>query len=622
MKRIDGCLINLFLTVFMIMTFPLVSLSQTIILSEDFESGVFPSTWSQYTLSSDGGWNYGDSATLSSQYYRIPEHGNFLSTNADACQCNKSSDYVITPYLDLSSFATIFMNFNAYFEGDKNWGQGAEFYAEKATVEISIDSGETWTVIDSLKGQRYQWADYELNLSAFKGYSSVLIAFHYDDNTDLSGYSGFGCAIDNVLIYEPVERDMSLVSLDNSQYSLSGNNTFYGKTRNIGASPVYSFDLNYAVNSGMPVTATISGDTILPFDYYNFTHAVPYNAIAGIDTIKFWISNVNGLGGDMISANDSAEKVISFVSAFVQRKILVEEFTSANCTGCSAVNAVINPLLDSNASKIAQIRYHGLDDIMYLYNTLDNDIRTSYYDIDAFPDVIADGLNSLNTQQNIDSLYNIPSFFNLQLSASFDDSLIYLDITSTSNADVISGNCILYVALVEDLQFQDPPGLNGETVFPKVLRKMFPNAGGISIGTPVLNQSDHFSFTCLNDTLFNAENLYAVAFLQDKHSKIVYQSAISKVVPTDTTGYAASDENFLILIYPQPASDILTIGPALSDYGFHVLLITDISGKTVFVKSLDNDNSISIDVSAFSQGYYLLSLQGESSFRKLIPIVH
>jgi len=606
----------------MVMTFSFVSLSQTVILSEDFESGVFLSTWSQYTLSSDGGWNYGDSATLSSQYYRIPEHGNFLATNADACQCNKSSDYVITPYLDLSSFTTIFMNFNAYFEGDKNLGQGAEFYAEKATVEISIDSGETWTVIDSLKGQRYQWKDYELNLSAFAGYSSVLLTFHYNDNTAVSGYPGFGCAIDNVIIYEPVARDMSLISLDNPEYSLYGNNTFYGKIRNIGASPVYSFDVNYSVNSGLPVTTTVSGDTIFPFEFHNFSHATPYNATTGIDTIKLWISNVNGLGSDMINGNDTVGKVMSFVSSFVQRKILVEEFTSANCTGCSAVNAVINPLLDSNATKIAQIRYHGLDDIMYLYNTLDNDIRTTYYDIDAFPDVIADGLNRLNTQQHIDSLYNVPSFFNLQLSASFDDSLIYLDITSTSNADVISGNCILYVALVEDLQFQDPPGLNGETVFPKVLRKMFPNAGGISIGIPVLNQSDHFSFTCLNDTLFNVGNLYALAFLQDKHSKIVYQSAISKVVPTDTTGYAVSDENFSILIYPQPASDILTIGRALSEYGFHELLITDITGKTIFSKSVNNENEISIDVSSYRQGYYLLSLQGESRLVKLISIVH
>ena len=611
------------LFIFTVITFPFFSISQTTVLSEDFEPGTIPSGWSQYTLSTDNGWKYGDSATLSSQYYRIPEHGNFLATNADACQCNKGSDYLITPYFDLSAMSAVFMNFSSYFEGDKNWGLGAEFYAEKATVEVSTDSGETWIIIDSLEGQRYQWVSHELNLSAFAGYPSVLISFRYNDNTIVSGYPGFGYAIDDIKIYEPVQRDLSLISIGNSQYSISGNTIFSGKLRNIGATAIYSFDLNYSIDGGTKVTSHVSGDTIQPFAYYDFTHLVPFNASAGIDTLQFWVNNVNGLGNDLMTGNDSLGKIISFVSSFVQRKILVEEFTSANCSGCSTVNAIINPLLDSNASKVAQIRYHGLDDVMYFYDPPDNELRTSYYDIEAFPQVIADGQCSLSSQQDIDSIFNGPSVFNIHISALLNGSLIYMDVSSISYADVISGDLILYLALVEDKQFQNPPGLNGETFFPKVLREMIPDAGGNSIGTPVLNQTDHFLFTLPNDTAYNAENLFAVAFVQDKHSKIVYQSASAKVISLDTTSLSVPNENYSINIYPQPADNILTIGTLFSKMDFQKLSITDLSGKIIYSKKVNQgSNFISIDVSAFQDGCFVLTLGGKASYRKLISIVH
>jgi len=78
--------------------------AQTILLSEDFETQAFPSGWTQNTNASDGGWILGTSTELESQYWSITTHGNFIATNDDACDCDKSMDYLIMPLLDFSAF--------------------------------------------------------------------------------------------------------------------------------------------------------------------------------------------------------------------------------------------------------------------------------------------------------------------------------------------------------------------------------------------------------------------------------------------------------------------------------------------------------------------------------------
>ncbi|MFH0865845.1 MAG: choice-of-anchor J domain-containing protein [Bacteroidota bacterium] len=596
--------------------------SQTILLDEDFEDGSFPSGWTQFTLSNDGGWNYGDSLSLSSQYFRIPSHTHFLATNDNSCQCNKKNDYLITPYLDFSSFNTVFMNFDVYFEGEKNWGFGAEFNSEKATIEISTDSGETWQVVDSLSGLKYFWKSLEINLSEYAGNPAVLFTFKYNDYSYFSGYEAYGCAIDNVLIYEPAPRDIFFKSIDNDTYSLSGSTFVSGTFRNIGADTVKSFDANYRVNDSTIITSGISGINALPFDYASFLHSVPFVANPGIDTVFAWLGNVNGLGIDNNSSNDSLTKIISFVPYFTQRKILVEDFTSANCTGCAQDNVWLNPLLDSNENNVAQIRYHGLNDEMYLFNPLENDDRAAFYDISSFPAIFGDGKTKVKNQHDIDSLAAVPGLFQIQLNATYNDSLIIIETTTTALADFISGNLNVNIVLVENKKYTDPPGVNDETYFPAVMRKMFPDAYGYSIGKPVISQQNQFYYTYPSDTILKPDSMFAIVFIQDKYSKNVYQSARTSLVPDDTTSLPEMNFNNDFIVYPQPASTDLNIYFNKIPSGSEMKII-DMQGKMIYRKMLgDNlcNHTLSIDVSCFYPCLYLLMIDGAECFTKLISV--
>ena len=110
--------------------------SQTILLSENFESTEFPANWSQQTNASDGGWLLGESTSLESEYWSIAPHGNFIATNDDACDCDKAVDYLIMPPLDLLASSMVVLQFENYFDGGSLFGG-----TEVATIEYSLNDG-------------------------------------------------------------------------------------------------------------------------------------------------------------------------------------------------------------------------------------------------------------------------------------------------------------------------------------------------------------------------------------------------------------------------------------------------------------------------------------------------
>ena len=161
------------------------SFSQNVLLSEDFENSTLPSGWSQYTLSNDGGRLNGNNEGLQSEWWTIQPNGNFIATNDDACDCDKSKDYLILPILDLSSVEYSIMTFSTYFSGETFQGS-----TEIATVEYAFANGEPleeleWTVLQEINGNgnsdETAWDHVTINLAPLVGNNNVLLAFRYND---------------------------------------------------------------------------------------------------------------------------------------------------------------------------------------------------------------------------------------------------------------------------------------------------------------------------------------------------------------------------------------------------------------------------------------------------------
>lgn len=103
----------------------------------------------------------------------------------------------------------------------------------------------------------------------------------------------------------PLALDASLAELTTSVFNREGLPvTIAGGLKNLGTSTITSFDLNYSIDGGTPVSAPITGVSIAQWATYEFAHPVQWPASGlGPHAVEVWASNING-SPDMNPAND------------------------------------------------------------------------------------------------------------------------------------------------------------------------------------------------------------------------------------------------------------------------------------------------------------------------------
>lgn len=307
------------------------------VMFEDFESGTFPSGWSQETNATDNGWKIGTSEALSSQYWSIPNNGSLriAATNDDACNCDKSNEYIITPPLNFTGLNGVALSVDVLF-GKSTY----ESFTEQASIEVSTDK-INWTIVEEIHGHP-GWDTHKIDLSDYVTEDSVYIAFHYDDN----GGWLFGLAIDNVLVEVPPTLDADLVKLKSRPYGLVSDSIhIIGTLFNNGITPITSFELNYTINGNIPLSANFEGLNILPFTTFEFTHPITWTPEAiGNYEVQVEIISVNTLDDE-----DSTNNVLTFqTEIFPKIKPVnrIDEFLQSNpvfTTVASAADGLDKP---------------------------------------------------------------------------------------------------------------------------------------------------------------------------------------------------------------------------------------------------------------------------------------
>jgi hypothetical protein len=235
----------------------------------------------------------------------------------------------------------------------------------------------------------------------------------------------------------------------------------------------------------------------------------------------------------------------NYIFGQAQRLVLIEEFTQASCGPCASQNPAFNALLEDNLSKLVAIKYHtvwpGVDE-MNEHNPSDVDDRVNYYTIIGVPQGVIDGEDIANDcgaylgapacldQAEIDDEYEVTSPMTLDLShyLSQDGDSIYVTLTINALSDV-SGTLKARIAVIEKVvTFDSPPGSNGETVFPDVIKKMLPDAEGTSLPDFTAGNSYELQASWKLANIYDMNQLAVVAFIQDDVNKEVLQTTISE----------------------------------------------------------------------------------------------
>jgi hypothetical protein len=229
---------------------------------------------------------------------------------------------------------------------------------------------------------------------------------------------------------------------------------------------------------------------------------------------------------------------VSILLAQHKRRVLVEEFTQASCAPCADNNPQLNATLQANAGFVTPIKYQTSfpgTDPMHYQTAADVNPRVSYYNVPGAPDLIENGKRfqqvvGTYSSSRIQSAYNNSTPVTLQLThrlnAAFDSVLITVQVKSDN---ALSGDLRLHIAVTEaEIKFSNPPGSNGETQFFNIMRKLLPDANGISTGSFAAGQQKTYQLKWAIQNFYDLNQLEVVAWLQNRNTKEVFQSERSR----------------------------------------------------------------------------------------------
>jgi len=540
--------------------------------SESFDNGI-PATWQNIDNSGNG----------AGVWQAISEGGeNFVAFDSDGYGNDGKPENadLITPVIDCSSASFVAVSFLSGF---------VQYASSVGTASYSTNGGTTWTPFYTVNTDGVEVVLEDLT-AALAGSNNVRFKFNYVGDWDYFWY------IDDFTVYTPATKDMAAVAVTmGAYYDIADAPIFVeGTLINLGTETVSSFDLNYSVDGGAPVTQAFSGVNIPFGGEYNFSHSTGFTpSAAGDYEITAYASNING-GADAVPANDEASTIITVFENAVQRVPLFEVFTSSTCPPCTPGNENFHSIVDPKPEEeFVSIKYQqdfpGTGDPYATFDAVD---RRGFYGINSVPRMEIDGgwdgnANSFSQALYADALAK-PAFTFLHATYSVDvaTQTVDFDIEALPIIDYPAGNYRLQIAIIENLTTQNVK-TNGETEFYQVLKKMYLDENGITVTLDNLTTStfsSEYTFQgnfrlpsngqaanrinhATEHSVEEFSDLRVVVWLEEADTKEVLQ-AFNAVSPLDTDNDGTPDE---VEAYsgtnPNDATDFPDLdGDGLSDW--------------------------------------------------------
>ncbi len=225
----------------------------------------------------------------------------------------------------------------------------------------------------------------------------------------------------------------------------------------------------------------------------------------------------------------------------VRRIVLMEVATNSGCGNCAVSNEIMNNFYKENFGGVISLRYHAawpdISDPMYADNPVDNDARTNYYGVTYTPQYFMDGASKgaaddeermlSEMQSELDK--GSPLWIDIYSNISPDSVKFTVSVKSFANFNI--PGLKLRTSIIERLKHYDvPPGSNGETEFPDVMRKMLPDFNGLTLPPLSVGDSANYSFAYPVASGWNWKDLAVVAWTQNDSTKEVLQANIN--IPT------------------------------------------------------------------------------------------
>jgi thiol-disulfide isomerase/thioredoxin len=324
---------------------------------------------------------------------------------------------------------------------------------------------------------------------------------------------------------------------------------------------------------------------------------------------------------------------LQVIGQTTDKVVLIEQFTNSGCPPCASSTPPVYQFARTNPMSVAAIAYHASFpylDSMHLENPTDANARIAFYGINGVPHSILDGsVYRASTATFIGQMQNqflarkaVDPKFDIQVrtSLSNDDSLqIFVSVRLTDSTLLTDAIRLHIVATEEEVlksSYAASPGANSLNAYSFVMRKMIPEAMGVSLNNLVANLDTNFYFAWKLAKIKSRSQLRVVAFVQNPATKEVYQAAFDRPIANYLNNIPSVQE---IRIYPNPivSGQLLTIQTSNS-LGLK-WDIRNLQGQ--MVASLDalhsDTNQQSLILPQLPSGIYLLTNQEYPIYQKI-----
>ena len=381
---------------------------------------------------------------------------------------------------------------------------------------------------------------------------------------------------------------------------------------NVGNTSASNFTDVYAITPDIVIVTGTNGTILKTTDGGTTWQQKISGTTQNLGKIQFPTSDIGYVieaGGKLLKTTDSGETWLSI-------PITVENINSIFSMSCVNENLIFLSCIDSNSNSILLKSSDGGNS---WEKVLGNDNQAKFYDIQflngetgyasnnsVYHSSENNILRTLDGGKNWIQIDNSRGPFNfINESKGFSYQFGFLKTTDGGNNFVRLGQSSLYLlskifpinentvwGIFEDLTLCGC-GTRG------LVRMTYSSENGYK--EYLQNQSAYMSSIYFSDVKLG----YAVGVENGK-------AKVWKNTQADLTLDAKENEfKNLISIYPNPASDKITISLSNQPSKESFISLVDMTGKVVYSQNVNNTNKITIDVRGFSKGNYILTIQNQ-----------
>lgn len=352
-------------------------------------------------------------------------------------------------------------------------------------------------------------------------------------------------------------------------------------------------------------------------DWVTATHDL--DMLAGLPHVRLRLAVATGGQRQMGNQGFAFDNI--FIGDRVRTSML-EHFTNSSSFLCVDADDITDAFATANAGSVIDIQFHTAfpgDDPMNENNPFPASTRAFNYGIQEVPYALLNGGVDPGTVYNFSGPGHVPNEdalkqaslelpdFNVDLQVNWMEGSLEATATVTCLADTFASNVQLYVAVIET-DVTAYTGANLDNEFRNVVLGMLPSPNGNLLGkgwSAWMARSQTYSWPYAS-FVEDVDELAVVAYIQNRENGQILQA---------TASYRSSQVGTVprsplpaqLRLYPNPATEVVTVDLAGEQNEAGCLRVIDISGRSVeMTETMPGKTRYLLDISHLSEGIYVI----------------